>query len=98
MKGKQIGAAVLLTALLLLSACGGEEEADAPHYTVAGMEFPALPTEEEPETEIYGTGDAVTRTYTQFSVPGADSPGRCPDCPGPAPVPSGLTGSGSTIP
>lgn len=69
MKGKQIGAAVLLTALLLLSACGGEEEADAPHYTVAGMEFPALPTEEEPETEIYGTGDAVTRTYTQFSDP-----------------------------
>lgn len=67
MNRKQIGSAILLTALLLfLPACGGEAE-DAPRYVVAGEEFPALPTEEEPELEVYGTGDAVTRTYTQFT-------------------------------
>lgn len=69
MKRSLIGTAVLLTVLLLLSACGGEAVAEGPHYTVAGEDFPALPTEEEPELQIYGTGDAVTRTYTQFPEP-----------------------------
>lgn len=69
MKRNAIATAVLLTVLLLLSACGGEPAEDMPHYTVAGEDFPALPTEEEPEVQIYGTGDAVTRTYTQFDAP-----------------------------